>query len=145
MSICGKPLWTWCKSRQIFEGAKDFCPNFHKFARKILTGKWPQKIKIKKRLHFCSCWAYFFKSNPFKHHFCPNFPNLPEKNWIKTRPPVKKGLYFFVKSKHIQRFCEGIQAFCPNFNRFCPDFHQIKSIGGELASPPPTPVSLKRA
>jgi len=29
-----------------------------------------------------------------------------------------KGLHFFGKSKHIQRFCEAIQAFCPNFHRF---------------------------
>jgi len=56
-----------------------------------------------------------------------------------------KGLHFFVKSNHLQRFCEGIQAFCPNFHRFCPDFHQIKSLGGALASLaplPPTQVSL---
>jgi len=46
----------------------------------------------------------------------------------------------FVKSMHIQQFCEGIHTFCPNFHRFCPDFHQSKSFRGALAPPPPTPV-----
>jgi len=35
------------------------------------------------------------------------------------------------------------QGFCPNFQEFCPDFQQIKTFGGVLASPtpsPPTPV-----
>jgi len=27
-----------CKSRKIFGGAKDFCPNFSKLARKIMFG-----------------------------------------------------------------------------------------------------------
>ena len=56
----------------------------------------------------------------------------------------------FVKSKHIQQFCESFHTFCPNCHRFCTDFkgfwrdfYQIKSYGGVLAPPappPPTPV-----
>ena len=39
----------------------------------------------------------------------------------------------FVKSKHVQQFCEGLHIFCTNFLRFCPDFHQIKTFGGAVA------------
>jgi len=73
---------------------------------------------------------------------------------MKTWPPKTKENVctlilgsIFVKSKHIQRFCEGFHTFCPNFHRFCPDFkefypdfHQIKSFGGALEPPPPTLV-----
>jgi len=57
----------------------------------------------------------------------------------------------FMKSKHIQRFCETFHKFCSNFHRFSPDFkwffpdfHQIKSFGGAVAPPalpPSTPVA----
>ena len=36
---CSKILNHRCSSRQIFWGAKDFCPNFSKLARKKLQGK----------------------------------------------------------------------------------------------------------
>jgi len=42
-------------SRQSFGGAKDFCPNFPKPARKILQTRLPPK----KRLHFFLCWGIF--------------------------------------------------------------------------------------
>ena len=64
------------RSMQIFGGAKDFCPNFHKFARKIIQ----RKLK-KNQLHFFSCWPYFFQIKALQAPFlpkyfqtCPNFP-----------------------------------------------------------------------
>jgi len=39
----------------------------------------------------------------------------------------------FVKSKHVQQFCEGLHIFCTKFLRFCPDFHQLKTFGGAVA------------
>jgi len=49
----------------------------------------------------------------------------------------------FVKSRHIQQFCEGFHILCPNFHRFCRDFHQIKSFGGAVALPaPPSPTPV---
>ena len=90
-------------------------------------------------MHFLSCWAYFFKSKPFKHHFCPNipqtcsnFPKLARKELNKNMTSNNnKGLHFFVKSKRIQRFCEGIQSFCPNFHGFFPDFHPCNPASNE--------------
>ena len=38
----------------------------------------------------------------------------------------------FVKSKHVQQFCESVHIFCTNFLRFGPDFHQIKTFGVQL-------------
>jgi len=56
----------------------------------------------------------------------------------------------FIKSKHIQWFCQrfhtfrpNFHRFCPDFKSFCPDFHKIKNFGGEVATPalpPSTPV-----
>jgi len=34
----------------------------------------------------------------------------------------------------------SFQGFCPDFQRFCPDFRQIKTFGGALAPPSPTPL-----
>jgi len=57
-----------CRSRQIFWGAKDFCPNFPWLAQK-------------KRLHLFSCWVYIFKSKHTSNTiFAQISPNLPEKN-----------------------------------------------------------------
>ena len=43
-----------------------------------ILSKFPQKNSKendhKKRLYLISCWAHFFNSRSFKHHFGPNFP-----------------------------------------------------------------------
>ena len=105
----------------------------------------------KKRLHFFSCWVHLFKS---KHNsstiveLAQISPNLPEKNKIKTWPPKEKKVCtlilgaIFVKSKHIQRFCERFYKFCQKFHRCFPDFRQIKNFGGAVAPPSPTSVTL---
>jgi len=38
----------------------------------------------------------------------------------------------FVKSKHVQQFCESLHIFCTNFLRFGLDFHQMKTLGVQL-------------
>jgi len=60
-------FWHRCRSRQIYGGAKEFCPDSPKLAQKILQNKWRPKQKaefgrhvIKKKIlcqsgrHFCS-------------------------------------------------------------------------------------------
>jgi len=80
--------------------------------------------------------------------FARIFPNLPEKNPKKVLHTVLGAIFF--KSKHagrhfcsyFQGVCSDFQGFCEGFQRFFPDFHQIKTFGGALALPPPTPVSV---
>ena len=109
----------------------------------------------KKRRHFISCWVHFLKLRHFKQHFCPNFLHA-RKNYKNKHNLQRKNVCtfildaIFVKSKHIQQFCDGFQTFCPNCHRFFPDFkgfwpdfYQIKSYWVVLAPPappPPTPV-----
>jgi len=124
-------------------GAKNFCSNFPKLARKNAKKNELQKNKKrKKRLHFISRWAHFFKSKHFKNHFAQIFPklaqtssNLPENNHTIKRPRKKKKNVctlilgaISVKAKHIQRFCEGFHTFCPSFHRFFPDLKRFFRI-----------------
>jgi len=74
-----------CSSTQKFEGAKDFCSNFPKLARKmfgplfvrtfsqayILLGWPPEKTGIHVILQ--ALGAIFFISNHIWRHFCPDF------------------------------------------------------------------------
>jgi len=50
-----------CRSRQLFGGAKEFCPNSHKLARKSSSGKFGR---------------HFFKSKHVRRHFCSNFQGV---------------------------------------------------------------------
>ena len=119
------PSTHWCRSRQIFGGAKDFSK---------ISLNFPEKKFQKKRLHFFLCWAHFLNQSTSSTIFAQispklaqSSPNLPEKNQIKTWPPKRqKSLHFdfgchFCKIKalnHLQRFCERFHKFCPNFHRF---------------------------
>jgi len=137
--------------RQILGGAKDFCPNFPKLARKKLQRKWLHFLQRKTAYHFllgASFWSIIL----------PGFPNLARKNFkngtltkmlfvsIRASFLVNSGAIIF-KSKHIGRhFCsdfhlvlEGSQIFLPDFREFCPDFHQIKNFGGAVAPLSPLP------
>jgi len=58
-----------CRSRQMFGGTKDFCPNFPK-----LGGKKPNKMTSKKTTAFHFMLGALYKSRHFKYHFCPDFP-----------------------------------------------------------------------
>jgi len=124
-------LFDRCSSRQIFGGAKDFCPNFSKFARKTFEATLCENIfssrpsfgtTSRKRFHMIlqTLGAIFFKSNHVGRHFSPEF----------------------------QRFCKGFHRLRPDFHVLCPDFwgffpgfHQFKAFGGAVAPLPPAPLS----
>jgi len=81
-----------CRSRQIFGGAKDFCPNFLKLARKKLQRKWPQK-KQKNNCVSSHVGCIFLNQSTLQEPFCQNYPKLaqispnsPEKNKITWHP-----------------------------------------------------------
>jgi len=92
--------------------------------------------------------ANFWGCEGFLPEFSQTCPKKTPKNDLKRKVlHVILGAIFFT-SKHIGRhfcsyfqgFCEGFQRFCPDFQGFCPDFHQIKTFGGALTLPLPTPV-----
>ena len=146
-----------CRSRLIFASSKDLCTNFLKRAQKYSKENDLQK-QNKKRVHFLSRWAHFFRSKHFNHHICrhspqtcPNFPLTCPNFTCLARKELYENMTFkkvctlisadtFVKSKHIQRFCQSIHKICPHFHRF-DGFRQIKSFGGVLSSPAPPPLT----
>ena len=98
-----------CRSRHVFRGAKDFCPNFSNLARKIFGGKR--------------------SSRDFGHHFFQI-----KARWAPFLPVFWGSLPRF--SEVLRRFSKILPRFlriCPYFQVFCPDFHQIKTFGGALA------------
>jgi len=103
---------------------------FVQISQKILQRKWPSI----KTTAFLFMLGAFFKIEALQALFLTKFP-LTRTKRTKLKQTFKKNVCtlllgaIFVKSKHIQRFCEGIHTFCPNFHRFFPDFHQIKSFG----------------
>jgi len=127
-----------------FLGVQRIFPKFPKLARENSKDNDP-----KERLHFISFWAYFFKSEYFKHHFakispktCPNFAYLARK--ILKNMTSKKTINvctlmsgaIFVKSNHIKWFREGFHTFrlCPDFRGLSRIFTLYKSLGCALAS-----------
>ena len=72
---------------------------------------------------FCKSWVPF-RSNKTTR-WAPFFPRFSE---------ICKGFH---------RFCPYFHVICPDCRGFCPDSHQIKTFGGALAPPPPTPLSEK--
>ena len=100
--------------KQIFGGAKDFCPNFPKLFRKVLWD-FPYKISLQ-RSKIMKAFLWY---------------DLQKKLFMCFSGNV--GRQFF-KSNNVGRH------FCPNFQRFCSDFRQIKTFGGALAPPPPLPL-----
>jgi len=102
-------------SRQILGGAKVFCPDSPKLARKLLQIK---KVSIRtpcdlheKAFHVNS-GAIIFKSKHVGCHSCSDFQRVLEGS---------------------QRFCPDFRGFCLDFMRFCPDFHQIITFGYAVA------------
>jgi len=53
---------------------------------------------------------------------------------------INSGAIIF-KSKHVGRHF-SFQGVLERSQRFCGDLHQIKTFGGAVAPPPPTPVYL---
>jgi len=91
-----------CRNKQIFGGAKDFCPNFSKLAQKLLCNfcrpflVWPFK-KWSSLVFLQTLGENFLKLSNVGRHFYPNFQG------------------FFLE---IWGFCLDFQGFCPNFRRF---------------------------
>ena len=137
-----------CSSRQIFGGAKNFCPNLPELARKNLQRKWPLKNNC---LHSFSCWVHFLNQSTLQAHFLPKLPqispNLPQKNkkhGLKKKARTLILGAIFIKSKHIQRSCKPLRKFCPTFHRFCLDFKWFAPdvLGVHLLPLPTAQVSL---
>jgi len=101
-----------CRSKQNFGGAKDFCPNCPNFPKKLcdLPTNFLSQGSWTEGLFRWALWKSL-------HLFLC-------KRWA----PI------FLKSNNIGRHL------CPDFQLFCPDFRQIKTLGGDLGPPPPTPL-----
>jgi len=126
-----------------------------------LPEKNPKKMTSKKNKNDRISLGAFFPVKAPQAPFLPKFhPSLPKflltcPKTIKLKHDFQKNVFtfilgaIFVNSTHIQQFCEGVHiffpnflTFCPDFKGFCPDFQQIKTFGGAVAPPPPTPVPL---
>ena len=112
-----------------------FLPIFPKHVRKTLETKLPPK----KRMHFICVGCISVDQSTSSTIFARISPNFPRKNYLKMWPSKtnKRCLLYdfgaiFVKSEHVQRFCEGIHTFCPHFHRFCPAFTKSKVLGVHL-------------
>ena len=94
----------------------------------------PEKYSKEKDLHkndciSCDVGRIFSNQSTSSTTFLPKFSlTCPKRTKQKHELPKQKrclhfdlGCHFF-KSKHVQRYCEGIHTFCPHFHRFCPDF-----------------------
>jgi len=83
-----EPFHHWCRSRQIFGGAKDFFPNFPKLARKDFYATFANKFSPTKVIkiffgghtpkkvftcYFANLGLHFLKSINFGRHFYPDF------------------------------------------------------------------------
>ena len=116
VTLCRSHRW---RSRQIFGGAKDFCPNFPKLVRKTFGPLFVQMFSHEdccwddlKKKSSCNFWRHFY---PYFHWVCDGFHSL----------------------------CLDVRRFSPDFQGFCPNFHHIKILGMHVhlpALPPPTPL-----
>jgi len=102
---------------------KEFWATFsgNNFSWRLFLG-WPPKNALLVILHMLGVIS--FKSKHVGRHFCP----------------------------FLEGFCKGFHRFCPNFcgffsnfQGFCPAFPPIKTFGGALAPPPPTPPVAKES
>jgi len=106
------PCATWhrCRSRQISRGAKDFCANFPKLARKVFWATFAYKV---------SATDLFLVWIPKKVFMC----------FLQTL-----GTIFWVKQE--QRWA----PFLPRFSGILPRFSTDQNFWGMLAPPLPTPL-----
>ena len=142
-----------CRSRHIFGGAKDFCPNLPKLAQKNSKAN---DLKKTKATEFHLFWAHFSNESTSSTIFAqisPNFPTKTENIMISKIKKKTKSLHFYFGHHRwkieahkaiLRRFSHILPNFPQIFKGFCPDFHQIKTSGGALAlpePPPPTPLA----
>jgi len=98
-----------CRSKQIFGGAKDFCPNFPKLAQKVVVQLlptvfvvWPPKNDL--HLFFCKPWAPFLE---VKQRWAPFL------------------LRFSGISPRYLRILFGFSGILPKFSEILPKFSEI--------------------
>jgi len=113
-----------------FGGAKDFCPNFLKLARKnfglilVRIFSHEDRFSNEKNFHVIlhTLGTNFFKPKHVGRHFCRIF---------RVFAQIFRGF-----AKVFTEFAQ-ISADFADFQEFCPDFYHIKTFGGALAIPPP--------
>ena len=122
------------RSRQIFGGAKDFCPDFLKLARKnfgplfVRIFSHEDRFWNKKGFHVIQHTlggAIFLNQSTLDAIFAVFSECLPRFSGV------------------LPRFSQ-ISADFADFQEFCPDFHHIKTCGGALASPPPYTTDIAK-
>jgi len=121
---CAGDIGHRSNSRQMFGGAKDFCPNFLKRARKNFGPHLCEYFLvmtvfgIKKGFHVIlhTFVTNFFKPKHVGRHFCHIFREFAQI--FRGFPRLSQ-----------------ISADFSDFQEFCPDFHHIKTFGGALAPP----------
>ena len=132
----------WCyrewqhrwKSRHIFAGVKDFCPNFPKLSR-IIFG--PLFVWIFSHEDHISDDIQKKSSSDFGRHFFQI-----KTCWARFLLVFSGSLPRFSGFlRRFHKFCPDFHGFCQDFQGFCLDFHKIKTFGHALAPPPPPPLS----
>ena len=133
----------------LFQVVGDICVGVGKYfcVRRIfvqISPNVPDKCSKQNYLRKTDCisfyvWWIFSNQSTSSTIFARISPNLPRKNYLKMWPSKtnKRCLLYdfgaiFVKSEHVQRFCEGIHTFCPHFHRFFPAFTKSKVLGVHL-------------
>ena len=124
-----------CKSKQIFGMQRIFAQIFPNLPKKLSCSFCRPFLWSDLQKMVFTCFSAIFgrhisKSNIVGRYFCPDFQGFC------------RDIYGFCSD--FQGFCQNFQRFCPNFQGFCPDFQQIKTFGGALAPPPPTPLHCKK-
>ena len=135
---CAGHIGHRCRSTQIFGGAKDFCPNFLKLARKYLDHflceyfLMKTVFGMKKIFHVIlhTLGATFFKPKHAGHHFCGICREFAQS--------------FRGFAKVFTDFAQ-ISADFADFQEFCPDFHHIKTFEGALAPSPPYTTDISKS
>ena len=133
-----------CRNRQIFWGAKDFCPNLPKLARKVFmwllpTDFLPQRswrpcfgVTSKKGLHvfFCKCWPPFlyFEVKQRWAPFLSGFPRIfPRFSGIFPGISTNQNFWEYPVRSRLLRHCPRGNAVVKTF-----EFHQITFVVNPL-------------
>jgi len=141
----------WCshrfRGRQIFGGAKNFCPNIRKLARKRSKDNDLQK---KKRLHFTGRKAvqasFLLKLHPSLPKFILTWNMISRKQLNENRISkkwIKKSLHFHCHFCKINAHTAILRRFAhvlPKFLHILSGFSPIQNFWGCGCTPPPTPV-----
>jgi len=132
-----------CRSRHILGGAKSFCPNISKLARKkskdnavVVTGCKAVQAPFLAKLH------------PSLPKFVLTCPKPAKLKYDLKRLHFHFGCHFCKINAHtaiLRRFTHILPKCLHILRGFCPDFHQVKNFGGALAPTPPAPLNASVA